>query len=303
MKIAVFGGTGLVGKVLIEYLLKENHEVVCISRLKQNPTVPTFNIDVSKESEFENITFTPEIVLNCSSLTPQQNKTSTQPDFVADLFKVNAVGGVNIANWAVKKNARLVINYSTLVTVKKPWPVHMSEEYNSIPDGFHTAYCMSKLSQEQLMTNATITNDIKTIHLRLSAVYGNQMPSNGLIHNFFNQLKIGEDLKLTNGNKVFLNFIHTDDIARITTQLLKVKIFSGVYNCASSQEISILELASNCKSIINATSKILNIDEQSSVSRASINNDKLKNLLGENFLYEKYSFKTRLSELAENYFQ
>jgi nucleoside-diphosphate-sugar epimerase len=303
MKIAVFGGTGLVGKALINHLLNDNHEVVSISRRTKHPTVPSFNIDVSKEKEFESISFVPEVVLNCSSLIPQVNKSSTQPDFVADLFKVNVVGGLNIANWAVKNNAKLVVNYSTLVTVRKPWPVQMSENYMDIPDGFHTGYCMSKLSQEQLMSNAVITSDTKIMHLRLSAVYGSEMSKQGLIHNFIEQLKSGEELNLTNGNKVFLNFINTDDIARITIRLLKVEIFSGIYNCASLREVSILELAQDLKSILSSTSNIVNIDGQVLDQRASINNDKLIQLLGEDFNYEKSSLNTRLSEIAKNYIQ
>ncbi|SCX94646.1 Nucleoside-diphosphate-sugar epimerase [Nonlabens sp. Hel1_33_55] len=296
MRVAVFGGTGLVGAAIVKLLVQQGHDVISISRSGKSNVARSINLDIVESDNFSRIDFVPDVVINCASMIPQRGKTSTDPSFVEMMQKVNVVGALNIANWAVAQKAGKIINYSTLVTVKKPWPAPLLESYASTPDGFHVAYSMSKLSQEQLMTQAVNGTGTSIVHLRLGAVYGNEMTRDGILFSLFDQLSTNELVKLTNGNKVSFDFIHTQDIAAITALIMDSGISSGIYNCGSSEETYLYPLAKLVKEITQSKSTIDNVDELENENRASIDISKLLNAINLN-ASELTSLKTGLTQL------
>ena len=278
MKLLIFGGSGFIGKALTSYLKEKNEEVKIVSRSVEKGG---FALDISNPAEFEKIDFNPDVVINCASRVPQKGRSSQDPRFVQELFETNVVGGLNIANWAVSNKVSKVINCSTLVVVKKPWPVPLKEDYAEIPDGFHVAYSMSKLSQEQLMKEAVKNTETKIIQARLSAVYGEGMASDGIIFQLIHDLLLEEEVNLTDSKKNFIDLIHVQDVSRALYKLILLQTSDDmVFNVANGSSVSIFELATTLKKIINSRSVISNIENTNQISNAKISIEKLCSVTG-----------------------
>jgi UDP-glucose 4-epimerase len=277
MKYLIFGGTGLVGKKLAEYIEDQGDEVKTVSRSGKDGSIA---LDIRKESEFTKIDFYPDVIVNCASQIPVNGKTSKDPVFLKELFQTNVIGAVNIANWAVKNKVTKIINCSTLVVVKKPWPDFLSETYFRIPDGPHVGYCMSKLSQEQIMSECVINSNTKLLHVRISAVYGEEMLQEGIIFKLLQKLENDQEILLTDGDKNTLDLIHAEDVSRSIYALSDEDFKLKIVNLASGKQISILALANLLKEITGSESIIVNNLTNNPASTANINVEKLKGLIG-----------------------
>ncbi|WP_114491390.1 NAD-dependent epimerase/dehydratase family protein [Candidatus Ulvibacter alkanivorans] len=277
MKYLIFGGSGFIGSALKTYLQDRGEEVLTISRSGKNDGLA---IDITRPSEFENIEFIPDVIVNCASRLPQGGINSTDPTFVNELFSTNVLGGVNICKWAVEQRVSNLLNLSTLAVVNKPWPNPLQETSVQLPTGQHTAYGMSKLSQEQMMNEAVHNTGTKVIHLRLASIYGDSMEPSGVLFFILNRLQKNETVTLTNANKVKFDFMHVKDVCKSILYLSKEKITHPIINTASGNSISLMEVASMLKEITGSSAEIHNTDETTETSEATIQVDLLKHYLG-----------------------
>lgn len=277
MKFLIFGGTGFIGRNLSLYVKEQGGEVLSVSRSGGTDSV---TVDISKEAEFSNIDFKPDVIVNCASRIPSNGKTSRDPAFLRELFMTNVIGSVNIANWAVKNKVPSVINCSTLVVVKKPWPDPLTEAHFELPEGFHVGYAMSKLSQEKIMNQAVSKTDTHLMHLRLSAVYGEGMTPEGIIFRLMEKLLRNEEIVLTDARKNFLNLIHVRDVCRAIYALSTYRSNGNVMNLASGRAVSIMELAKTLKKITGSNSSIKDEETDNPPSQANIDTSKLKKAIG-----------------------
>lgn len=298
MKFLIFGGSGFIGKTLAADLKNRNAEVAIVSR---SGGAEGFAVDISNAADFEQINFIPDVIINCASRVPQKKKTSQDPDFVQELFSTNALGGLNIANWAVSRKVPKLINCSTLVVVKKPWPVPLKENDSEIPEGSHVAYSMSKLSQEKLMTEAVKNTNTELLHARLSAVYGRYMVPEGILFQLMRKLISNEEVKLADSRKNSIDLIHVKDVSKALYELALAKTSDEkVINIANGSSVSIYGLAEKLKKISNSNSRISDTESSKKNSEAVISVEKLQTYTGldsEHFI----SLDEGLEELVSDY--
>lgn len=283
MKFLIFGGTGFIGRHLRRYIEDRGHQVYAASFSGGDDSLA---IDITLESEFQKLKLVPDVIINCASRVPASGKMSNDPDFVSDLFMTNVVGGVNIANWAVKNEVKKVINCSTLVVVKKPWPEPLSETMVDLPEGPHVSYSMSKLSQEQIMNECVKNTGTALLHTRLSAVYGPGMVPEGIIFRLARKLKQHGKINLTDARENTVDFIHVQDVCRSLYALARVEVPTGVVNVASGKPLTILQLAEILKEITNSGSVIDNQETIGPASKSSIQVERLKEYIGE--VYDEF---------------
>lgn len=281
MKFLVFGGTGFVGRHLIDYINKNGGEAVSASRSGGGDN--NVAVDITNVESFESINFRPDVVINCASVVPQKGKSSKDPQFLKDLFITNAVGAVNIANWAVKNQIDQLINCSTLVVVKRPWPNQLREGFEAVPVGAHVGYSMSKLSQEQLMNECVTNSDVNLTHLRLSAVYGEEMVPEGFIFNVLTKLQKNEKISLTDAKKNTVDFINVKDVCRSIYTIAQKNHKYQIINLASGQPFSFYDLAFLLKEITSSSSEISNSVSSKIGSEANIDITRLRELMGKEY--------------------
>ncbi|HET7360958.1 MAG TPA: NAD(P)-dependent oxidoreductase, partial [Salinimicrobium sp.] len=293
----IFGGTGFIGSALETYLKSKGEEVQSVSRSGNRGSL---GIDITNESDFSKIGFVPDVIVNCASIIPAQGKKSSDPHFLKNLFLTNVIGGANIANWAVKHKIPQLINCSTLVVVKKPWPDPLSENAVNLPDGPHVGYCMSKLSQEQIMNQCVAGSATKLLNIRLSAVYGTGMLPNGLIFNLLNNLLSNKEIVLNDANRNTLDFINVVDVNKAIYAIAENGFEAQIMNLASGKPISVMDLAETLKRLTGSSSKILNKETNKPTSKSNIDVDRLKK-----HIYEVYDdfipLEEGLKAIVENH--
>lgn len=282
MKYLIFGGTGFVGKNLASFLKDHGAEVYAVSNSGRDQTI---SIDITSKADFSKINFVPDVVVNCASKVPSAGKKSNDPDFLKELFLTNVVGAANICNWAVGKKVRRILNCSTMVAVKKPWPVPLSEDSVGVPEGVHAGYSLSKLSQEKIMNECVKGSETQILHARLSAVYGPGMKREGIIFNVLQKALAGEKISLRNAEKNSIDLIHVTDVAQYLFKLSKSnEAFDyDVINLGSGKEISVFELSKLITKLVGSEAEIINLDTTESVSRALIDNSLLQSVLTGSF--------------------
>lgn len=302
MKFLIFGGSGFVGKKLTAFLIERGLEVKTVSR---SALSEGFAVDITVFADFEKIDFIPDVIINCASRIPEKEKTSQDPEFVQELFHTNVVGGLNIAKWAVAMEVPKIVNCSTLVVVKKPWPVPLKEDHYKIPEGSHVAYSMSKLSQEQLMNEAVKDRNTKLLHARLSAVYGEDMVHEGILFQLLNKLILNETIELVDSKKNSIDLIHVEDAVKALHQLALAQTSDEmIFNVGSGSPVSVYELANRLKIMIGSDSEILDRESPRKASEALISIDKLKaytNLSSESFIPLNKGLEALVSKYEQNF--
>lgn len=281
MKFLVFGGTGFVGRNLIDYINKNGGEAVSASRSGRGDK--NVIVDINNVESFDSINFQPDVVINCASIVPQKGKSSKDPQFLKDLFITNTVGAVNIANWVVERQIAQLINCSTLVVVKKPWPNPLKEGFEAVPEGVHSGYSLSKLSQEKLMNECIKNSDVNLSHLRLSAVYGERMVREGFIFNVLEKLQKNEEVILTDAKKNTIDFINVMDVCRSIYTIAQKDNKYSLINLASGKPISVYDLTLLLKEITSSSSEISNLVSSEIGSEANIDITRLKELIGKEY--------------------
>ncbi|MDT0677478.1 NAD-dependent epimerase/dehydratase family protein [Autumnicola musiva] len=280
MKFLIFGGSGFIGSYLTKYINKNGGEAVPASRSGGENGIA---VDICDEKSFGAINFQPDVIVNCASIVPQKGKSSKDPEFLKELFLTNTVGAVNIANWAVKNKISQIINCSTLVVVKKPWPNPLKEEYEALPGGAHAGYCMSKLSQEQLMDECVANGDVKLTHVRLSAVYGEEMVPEGIIFNILKKLMKNEEVQLIDAEKNTVDFINVEDVCRGIYAIGRSTSQYNRINLASGEPVSIYNLAVQLKELTHSDSPIVNSVSSEVGSEANIDISRLQQVIGSTY--------------------
>lgn len=279
MKVLIFGDTGFIGSTLKKYLISNNIETFGISR---SCSKSDLCLDICNHKLFKEIPYQPDVVINGASILPENNALNN-PIYIENVFRVNTLGAVNIANWAKENKIKKVFNLSTLVVTKKPWKNNLKEIDYKLPEGGHIAYCMSKISQERLMSEVLKNTSAQFTNLRLSAVYGSEMKHEGILFSLFDKAIKNEIIQLVNGETTSFNFIHVLDIARIIHILMQSKFSYDVINLASDKETKLIDLANIIKNNIRSSSVIENFESERLPSYSRINIDRLLKIVNTGF--------------------
>ncbi len=265
MNVLIIGHTGFLGNNLYQFLSSRGYTVTGASRTKKFDS--DIFLDVTDAQTFENIKSVPDIIINCAACLPAT--TLFGEVFSKKCFEVNAIGALNVGNYAVKNGVQRLIHCSTLSVIAKPWPVNLSESTDTIPIGNQAVYGASKLSGEWLLQSICKSTTALTI-LRFSALYGPTMPWMGVICNFIDQVKRSNSIELSNGGSVYADFLFISDAVDCIERIISSKQ-SSIFNIASGEETSLLSLAQVVKNVVNEQATINNtFTTDAPMSRAKI---------------------------------
>jgi UDP-glucose 4-epimerase len=265
MKVLVFGHTGFLGSKLYQFLSASGYTVTGASRNKKFDS--DIFVDVTNAQTFENIESVPDLIINCAACLP--SALLFNEEYSRRCFEVNAIGALNIGNYAVKNAVPRLIHCSTLSVIAKPWPIDLSESVTTMPIGNQAVYGASKLSGELLLQSICKDSTSLAI-LRFSALYGPSMPWVGVICNFIDQAKKGQRIQLFNGGSVYADFLFIDDAVDCIVRISTSKE-TGIFNIASGEETSLITLAQAIKKVANEKAEISNqITLDAGITRAKI---------------------------------
>ena len=265
MKILVTGGTGFIGSNLCkELLIEKGNKVYCmdnnfsgnlknIEDIIDNPDFQYIYHDVINPINL-NIKFDQIYHLACPASPP---KYQADPIYTS---KVCYIGTLNILNYALKNNSRVLLT-STSEVYGDPEISPQIESYrgNVNTIGIRSCYDEGKRIAETLMMdyNRKFNVDIRIV--RIFNTYGENMdPTDGrVISNFVNQCLKNKDITIYGDGSQTRSFCYIKDMVDGLIKMMNQNNTIGPVNLGNPHELTIKEVAHLIKAITKSSSKII----------------------------------------------
>ena len=171
-KIAITGGTGLIGNTLCRYLLKEGHQLKVLVRYTDGKSL--YDLDIQRITGDLFIAETlDELVRDCDIVVHLAGKVSIYPSERDEIFLTNIDGVKNIIDACKRNNIKNLIHFSSIHAHKGYGPDVPIDEQTPYSDDEFSPYDFSKAQGEQMVINAR-TDDFSTVIVNPTGVIGPQ---------------------------------------------------------------------------------------------------------------------------------
>lgn len=241
MRILLTGGTGAVGRRILEKLAGHAERILCLSRHEQ--VLPRDNISFLKGDMTD-----PEVlkrlkaicrgfdcIVHYAALIPRQGFTYSREMY----YGANHTATLNLLDLCVNNGIPRLIYASSIAVVGRVDVFPIEEDTIPRPDN---VYALSKLFGEAECEFYRRGGMVRTASLRISAPYGYCCHPETVLPQFLKRALKSEDIPLYGSGTREQDFIHVDDIAEVTLRVL-ARNFTGVLNVASGRPVSMRELA------------------------------------------------------------
>lgn len=171
-------------------------------------------------------------------------------------FETNVLGMKAFLEQAVAVGADTFINCSTSeVYSMNSWGENgvAESDYITMANAEHsqrTSYATGKLMTEFFMKDAVTEQKIRGCSIRFANVYSkNELYPKHIIPHILNQLKASGSVELLENSKVnYRTFLHNEDSCAAVLALIRSEqaLDGSVYNVATDEEISIVDLVKLC---------------------------------------------------------
>lgn len=260
MRILVTGGAGFLGSHLIDRLMAEGHEVICLDNFytgnKQNilkwmnhPYFELIRHDITEPIRLE-VDQIYHLACPASPVHYQYNPVKT--------VKTNVIGTLNMLGLAKRVKARFFLA-STSEVYGDPEVHPQTEEYRGSvnPIGLRSCYDEGKRIAETLAFDYYRQNKVDIRVVRIFNTYGPRMLENDgrVVSNFIVQALRGEPLTIYGDGSQTRSFCYVSDLIEGFLRLMKSD-YVGPVNIGNPGEYTILELAQAVQTLINPDAEI-----------------------------------------------
>ena len=260
MRILVTGGAGFIGSHLIDRLMGENHEVICLDNFytgrKQNvlqrlnhPHFELIRHDVTEPIRLE-VDQIYHLACPASPVHYQYNPVKT--------IKTNVMGTLNMLGLAKRVKARFFLA-STSEVYGDPEVHPQPEEYRGSVNtiGIRSCYDEGKRVAETLAFDYHRQNDVDIRVVRIFNTYGPRMLENDgrVVSNFIVQALQGIPLTVYGDGSQTRSFCYVSDLVDGFIRLMNGD-YIGPMNLGNPGEYTILELAQSVQKMINPDAEL-----------------------------------------------
>ncbi len=260
MRILVTGGAGFIGSHLIDRLMAENHEVICLDNFytgrKQNVVQwmgnPNFEIirhDITEPIRLE-VDQIYHLACPASPVHYQYNAIKT--------VKTNVMGTLNMLSLAKRIKARMLLA-STSEVYGDPDVHPQPETYqgNVNPIGIRSCYDEGKRIAETLSFDYHRSNGVDIRVARIFNTYGPRMLENDgrVVSNFVVQALRGKALTVYGDGSQTRSFCYVSDLVEGLMRLMNQE-FIGPINLGNPDEYTILQLAQTIQKMVNPDTEV-----------------------------------------------
>tara|TARA_B100000795_G_C22779816_1_gene431719 strand:+ start:577 stop:1506 length:930 start_codon:yes stop_codon:yes gene_type:complete len=260
MKYLVTGGAGFIGSHMIELLLENNHEVVCIDNLSSgyksnlSSVIKEINFYEEKIQSFDfNQLFNIDGIIH---LAAQPSVPLSITDF-SDSSSSNLLGAINVIDYARLNNIPLAYASSSAVYGNLKFG---NDEIDSID--LLSPYAADKYVMELYAKLAHKIYNLSSVGLRFFNVYGPRQdpgsPYSGVISVFADRL-LKEQNIIINGGHQTRDFIYVKDVVTIIYSAITLASRNSICetsNVLTGESLSIDELAEKMIKTIDAKVEI-----------------------------------------------
>jgi UDP-glucuronate decarboxylase len=260
MRILVTGGAGFIGSHLIDRLMEDGHEIICLDNfytgkkhnlLKwlDNPYFEMIRHDITEPIRLE-VDQIYHLACPASPVHYQYNPIKT--------VKTNVIGTLNMLGLAKRVKARFLLA-STSEVYGDPEVHPQVEEYRGSvnPIGIRSCYDEGKRIAETLAFDYYRENKVEIRVARIFNTYGPRMLENDgrVVSNFVAQALQGIPLTVYGEGQQTRSFCYVSDLVDGLMRLMNGE-HTGPINLGNPDEYTILELAQAVQNLINPDAQI-----------------------------------------------
>ncbi len=260
-RVLVTGGAGFIGSHLVERLLGQNHEVLCLDNyftgskknldpLRDNPRLELIRQDVVTAVMLE-VDQIYHLACPASPVHYQYNPVKT--------IKTNVLGTLNMLGLAKRVKARILLA-STSEVYGDPLVHPQKEEYwgNVNCIGVRSCYDEGKRVAETLMMDYHRQNGVDIRIARIFNTFGPRMAINDgrVVSNFIVQALTGGEITIYGQGQQTRSFCYVSDLVEALVRLMNQEGVHDPVNLGNPDEFTILELATKVRSMVKSPSPI-----------------------------------------------
>ena len=262
-RILVTGGAGFLGSHLIDRLIEQGHDVICldnlftgqkdnIRHLLSNPKFELMRWDVTDPFKVE-VDQIYNLACPASPVHYQYNAIKT--------VKTSVMGAINCLGLAKRVKAR-IFQASTSEVYGDPEVHPQVESYRGSvnPIGIRACYDEGKRVSETLFFDYHRQNGVDIRVVRIFNTYGPRMhPGDGrVVSNFIVQALRNENITGYGDGAQTRSFCYVDDLVEGFLRMMACEDFTGPVNLGNPGEFTILELAEAVIRLTGSKSRIVN---------------------------------------------
>ncbi|MBD3881504.1 SDR family oxidoreductase [Phormidium tenue FACHB-886] len=260
MRILVTGGAGFIGSHLIDRLMAQGHEVICLDNFytghKRNilkwmnhPFFELIRHDITEPIRLE-VDQIYHLACPASPVHYQYNPVKT--------IKTNVMGTLNMLGLAKRVKARFLLA-STSEVYGDPEVHPQTEDYrgNVNPIGIRSCYDEGKRVAETLAFDYHRQNDVDIRVVRIFNTYGPRMLENDgrVVSNLVVQALKGQPLTVYGDGSQTRSFCYVSDLVEGLMRLMNGDHI-GPVNLGNPGEYTILELAKTVQEMVNPDTEV-----------------------------------------------
>lgn len=256
LEICILGGTGFVGKWLVNSLLHMSEEEdfrltlhIVTRNVKQSKGIFPVRFQeqinwIEHDLNVRTLKKLPNVDFFVNGPTPSVVDNSFESQ--ESLFRVTLNGVLSIKESIQKsKVAPRVVNLSSGAVYEKAKSIDSPRyEHDHIVKNTSDFYIRAKIESENILQSMSQKREISVLNLRLFALYGPYLPvdKHFAIGNFIRDALTGKKLSIKGNPKTKRSYLHGADLA---TAIIKglFSDFQGALNIGSKSPISMEELA------------------------------------------------------------
>lgn len=237
--IIVLGGSGFLGKALIESLVRHGFRNIASASQhpkKTNNKVKNITVNILNCAQLKKAILPYKIIINCTGQISSP---------ITNCFKLNSEGITNLARIAKEANKKVfhistVSVYGTAEKVNEGSPINPETTYSVCK-----SFAEYTLQKELTVSQLTI--------IRLCNIYG--IESKGIFGYLYRSFYSDKKMFINNNGDLLRHFIHVNDVADNIISLISKKNNSGVYNLIGYEKYTIKELVEKIEYLTKAKFK------------------------------------------------
>jgi UDP-glucose 4-epimerase len=269
MKYLVTGGAGFIGSHIIQYLLRGNHEVLCLDNFDPCYDIARKRSNISPFLHHENFELIEgdirdeELLQKIAQDTEYIFHEAAQVSVVESMknpiktIEINTIGTLKVLSAAMKCNVKKIIIASSAAVYGDSPEIPKKENMLPAPKSL---YAISKLDCEYLAKLFYEEYGLRTTTLRYFNVYGPRQdptsPYAAAIPIFIRQALKNDNIVIFGDGSQTRDFIYVKDVVQ-ANELVMSKGDGKILNVANASVISIIELARQIIELMGSSSKIV----------------------------------------------
>ena len=277
-KILVTGGSGFIGRHVVNSLIKRNYKVTILDLVnpKRND-IKFVKGSILNKKLIKSLLKKNKLVFHLAALS-DINKTIKTP---SKTILVNILGTERLLEESQKSKVKRFIFAST---------------YYPSKDNVNNIYTTSKSTSELLIKNYNLLYGLNYTILRYPTAYGPGNRQVDAISIFVKKALRNSNIIIHGDGKQKRNYIHVEDIGEGSMLGLKKQLENKIFFLASKKNIKIIDIARKIITITNSKSKIILNRKKKRINDFSSNTISLKNQNKIARWQPKYDLKSGLKQ-------